>query len=436
MDRHVNPQDSFLDEFDSWYHGPVEPSSLPWVEGESERSSPAPFVGSDVGESAYCANGRHHGSIPATLPLLQLADWDEDEAYEEQPPTCLHYSIEWKLTCNGKTLRKDTEPNLVLAPGAYWRKFLQPKLEKLARNKLRARDSAEIDDTDVTVSVRDRSERDLVKCFDGFDVDWKLIERQLCAWAALFLEGKPLRLVVSFNYVESETQGTAPVQSRKRGRISATRSMLSDRAGQLDAEQALGQQSTWSELYQLMRCPGPPCHLGPYCWRDTEGKRHYKLLTHHLTSLVKHIELGHPIQCHDDVPNYIRNQLYAEEQQKTERKRKRDSSPTKGIAPIQVVLPTQLPHTLEGRTGTPRSPVTIVGLRDQAVREYSEWQCSNVGDNDLKLEFQKARDLTLAEGLDLEQLYEEHEHQFLVEKGVKRGIARRFVRDIKTWARQ
>ena len=212
--------------------------------------------------------------------------------------------------------------------------------------------------------------------------------------------------------------------------------MLSDRAGQLGAEQASGQQSTWSELYQLMWCPGPPCHLGPYCWRDNEGKRHYKLLTHHLTSLVKHIEQGHPIQCHD-VPNYIRNQLYAEEQQKTERKRKRDSSPTKGVTPIQVVLPTQLPHMLEeGRTSTPRSPVTIVGLRDQAVWEYCEWQCSNVGDDDLKLEFQKARDLTLAEGLDLEQLYEEHEHQFLVEKGVKRGIARRFVRDIKTWARQ
>lgn len=137
------------------------------------------------------------------------------------------------------------------------------------------------------------------------------------------------------------------------------------------------------------------------------------------------------------MPDYSRNQLYAEEQQKTERKRKRDSSPTKGIAPIQVVLPTQLPHTLEeGRTGTPRSPVMIVELRDQAVREYCKWQCSNVSDNDLKLEFQKARDLTLAEGLDLEQLYKEHEHQFLVEKGVKRGIARRFVRDIKTWARQ
>lgn len=88
------------------------------------------------------------------------------------------------LACNGKTLRKDTEPNLVLAPGAYWRKFLQPKLEKLARNKLRAWDSAEVDDTDVTVSVRDRSERDLVKCFDGFDVHWSLIERQLCGWAA------------------------------------------------------------------------------------------------------------------------------------------------------------------------------------------------------------------------------------------------------------
>lgn len=70
------------------------------------------------------------------------------------------------------------------------------------------------------------------------------------------------------------------------------------------------------------------------------------------------------------------------------------------------------------------------------MTQYCDWQCSNVGDTDLKLEFQKARDLTLAEGLDLELLYEDHEHQFLVEKGVKRGIARRFVRDIKTCTRR
>jgi hypothetical protein len=32
----------------------------------------------------------------------------------------------------------------------------------------------------------------------------------------------------------------------------------------------------------LVRCPGPPCHLGPYCWHDNVGKKHYKVKTHHL----------------------------------------------------------------------------------------------------------------------------------------------------------
>jgi hypothetical protein len=74
MDRHVSSRDRFLDDSDSWYRESIEPFSQPWVEAESLQSSPAPFVGSDVGESAYYANGRQHGSIPATLPLLQLAD--------------------------------------------------------------------------------------------------------------------------------------------------------------------------------------------------------------------------------------------------------------------------------------------------------------------------------------------------------------------------
>jgi hypothetical protein len=45
--------------------------------------------------------------------------------------------------------------------------------------------------------------------------------------------------------------------------------------------------------------------------------------------------------------------------------------------------------------------------RDVAVRLYSEWQQSKVVNETLKTEFQKACDIALNDGLDLEQVYED-----------------------------
>jgi hypothetical protein len=83
-----------------------------------------------------------------------------------------------------------------------------------------------------------------------------------------------------------------------------------------------GYPSIWRDVYNLMRCPGPPCHPGPYCWRDIIGKKHYKLKTHHLRSLIKYVEQGCELRSDDDMPHEIREQLYAEEAQYVERQRK------------------------------------------------------------------------------------------------------------------
>jgi hypothetical protein len=58
----------------------------------------------------------------------------------------------------------------------------------------------------------------------------------------------------------------------------------------------------FGEIYTLMRCPGPPCHLGPHCWRDLNGEKHYILKTHHIKSLIRHVEQGGELQDHRDVP--------------------------------------------------------------------------------------------------------------------------------------
>ncbi|KAK4123132.1 hypothetical protein N657DRAFT_634331 [Parathielavia appendiculata] len=77
---------------------------------------------------------------------------------------------------------KDSEQNLVLVPHAFWHRFLQPKLEKLLDKKLPPNKSFKADETNVVVSVTDRSERDLVNRFDELDIEWPILEKQLQAW--------------------------------------------------------------------------------------------------------------------------------------------------------------------------------------------------------------------------------------------------------------
>jgi hypothetical protein len=48
----------------------------------------------------------------------------------------------------------------------------------------------------------------------------------------------------------------------------------------------------------------------------------------------------------------------------------------------------------------------------------------------LKADFRKARDVALQNALDLDLIHEENDPDFFKKQGVKRGIAKRFVRDI------
>jgi hypothetical protein len=112
-----------FDDLDGW------PSFLPsqlardTTEAPSSRPSPELSVTSDVTSDVEQAGYGHGQSrsnhARATLPLLQLADWNKHEAYDERPPSCIYYSIEWRITFYGKLFPKDTEPDVVLAPGAF-----------------------------------------------------------------------------------------------------------------------------------------------------------------------------------------------------------------------------------------------------------------------------------------------------------------------------
>jgi hypothetical protein len=140
-------------------------------------------------------------------------------------------------------------------------------------------------------------------------------------------------------------------------------------------------------VYALMRCPGS-CDLGPHCWQDPYGKKHYKLYRDQLESLVKYVQSGGVLQSHEDVPGMIREQIYRAERQRLDIPRPHSrliaESSCSPITITNVLLAqarqaaesTALPF-LENKTAAPVDipDLYILGLLDVAVREYSS--CSS-----------------------------------------------------------
>ncbi len=353
----------------------------------------------------------------------------------------MHYIMEWKLTLNKRVVAKQTEDDLVLAPSDFWNEELSPKVADIAKptGKL-----CKADATTIVLSVNDRTERDITKRFEELHIDWPVVESKLQAWSHLLRIGKRLRVGVTLSYMESGKM------ARTTGR-GATVTQLAERNARLDAEQVVaGALDAWRRVYKLLQCPGPPCDRGPYCWQDSDGKKHYKLMGHHLRSLVQFVQRGSKLEAHDDVPDEIRTQLYAEEQQHLDRKRKRRDSGSypAGRSPTIInnyipVPPGQGPADGFGRllpavdtSPSQSSPLDIPGLRDDAVEAYCECHCSQVRSQNQKQQYGLARDLTLERGLDLELLHEDKDAQFYIERGVLEGVARRFVRDVKAFLGQ
>lgn len=67
------------------------------------------------------------------------------------------------------------------------------------------------------------------------------------------------------------------------------------------------------------------------------------------------------------------------------------------------------------------------------MREYSTWQQSRLSREALKAEMRKTCEVALDDGLDLVQIDDKNPDYF-TKRGVKWGIARRFVKDIRFWA--
>ncbi|RAL07857.1 uncharacterized protein BO97DRAFT_438055 [Aspergillus homomorphus CBS 101889] len=327
---------------------------LYWEATPQYTPTPGDF-GRSPASSIYSPSSPVHQPQSDQLKFVQLSDWEERRHYDADSPMYLHYSVEYR-----------TEPDLVLAPSAYWVKVLRQKLESRVKTKTQRSRRVRSEDTAVVVSVNDRPQRDLNKWFEKTSIKWSAVEQQIAKWSNLFRIDKKLNL-----------------SNDKRGTRSVTRKILADRDAQINAESTLGQVQAWGHVYRLMRCPGKPCDLGKY------------LKTHRLIDLVKYVRDEHcTLETHDDIPDGIREQLYAEEQQRSRsRVQKGLSVNTSTGYPININIQPPAKEKLK-----------IRGPRDTAVRVYCEWQESNVVDENLKANFREARALAISNGYDLEQV--------------------------------
>jgi hypothetical protein len=78
----------------------------------------------------------------------------------------------------------------------------------------------------------------------------------------------------------------------------------------------------------------------------------------------------------------------------------------------------------------------IPGPRDKPVKNYCAWQQSQVETPTLKVEYQKACDVIIQAGTDLELIHQDQDPDFLIKRGLKRPITRQVVGDIEYWAKK
>ena len=115
-----------------------------------------------------------------------------------------------------------------------------------------------------------------------------------------------------------------------------------------------------------------------------------------MTKLVLFAEDGNILETYRDVPEFIRDLIYAKEEQRSERKLKRKaiSEHLEGSPPIKIihVLPSSCAYRHDSPPGsvdidTDSSVVAPVGRtrhlcipepRDKAIHTYCQWHCGRV----------------------------------------------------------
>jgi len=103
-----------------------------------------------------------------TLPIVPYADWVLDQSYDQLPPSCVYYIMEWKLTLNRRLVAKQTEDDLVVALSDFWNEELSSKIADIVKSTGKP---CEADAMTIAISVNDRLEHDITKRFERLEID-------------------------------------------------------------------------------------------------------------------------------------------------------------------------------------------------------------------------------------------------------------------------
>ncbi|KAI5465215.1 hypothetical protein BGZ63DRAFT_173395 [Mariannaea sp. PMI_226] len=410
-----------------------------WSSDDASESQPHDFSDSDGDHFQRATLARKSQLRPAGIGLsfVPYADWRPGLAYDEELPDYIRYDVEWKLSLNNRSRGGESEPGVVISPKDFWNHTLQSKLRDAVERGSKPWRPV---DTKIIYTVDDRKTKPITKRYGKLKVKWSEVAKQLQDWSHFLRDSKKLSVQITF-YYEPESDKTA---TATRG----TAAQVAENNAQVNAElTVLGRDDSWRRVVALVRCPGPPCNKGPYCWQ--KGPKHYKLLSHHLKILVDETQKGHNMQTHDDLPERVRTQLEAEEEQQAERSRKRrrdeaGSSYAAGAPAIHIHNAPGDANAVYTGSYIPSSPSIIFPTspafdfeesRDNVVKAYVEWQQSKVSSQKLKSSYSLIEVLTLDYGLSLEMIFANQKRyfKFFLNHGVLEGVAWHFVCNIKRY---
>jgi hypothetical protein len=156
---------------------------------------------------------------------------------------------------------------------------------------------------------------------------------------------------------------------------------------------------------------------------------------------------SYTLETPNNIPANIRKKLYVEEQKSLERHQKASGTSTSSLPPINItnVLPAlsdqQSRPVSSATTPTPEMPskstlsnhLNIPGFRDNTVEKYYNWQKSQNKRPELKLEYQKACNVIIKKGSDLELIRRNPNPKFLTNTDILEGVTEYVIGNIDYW---